>query len=253
MLESKFDFIKLGKVVSMFVLAIAGIAYSYQYGRWVNQSYPSRTFTVDGEAEMSIQPDIATFQVSVVTEGGTSVAEVQRGNSAKMDAVVAYLKEMGIDSKDLKTTEYNLMPRYTSSACVAGRCPAPTIEGYSLTQSLTVKVRDVEKLGELLSGAVERGGNSVSSVQFTVDDEDEARAKARTEAIDKAQAKAKSIAKAGGFGIGRLVSIYEDNSPIMPSGLGMGGAMEKSAYAPSIEPGTEDKRVRVTLTYEILN
>lgn len=252
MTKEKIDFIKLGKVVAMFGLAIAGIAYAYQYGRWVNQTYPSRTFSVDGQAEMAIQPDIASFRVSVVTEGGRSVSEVQSANAEKMNAITAYMKEMGVEAKDLKTAGYDLSPRYSSAPCVAGRCPAPTIEGYSLVQTLAVKVRDTEKLGTLLSGAVEKGGNSVSDVQFTVDDEDEARAKARAEAIGKAQAKAQSIAKAGGFGIGRLVSIYEDNNPIMPAG--MGGAMEKSVSAiPAIQPGTEEKTVRVTLTYEIVN
>ncbi len=244
-------------VLVWLLLAFAALGYVYQYGRSIKQTYPARSFTVDGDAKMTLIPDIATFSVSVVSEGA-KVPEVQKMNTDKMNAVQAFLRDLGVDKKDLQTTQYSLNPRYDYQMCDGfGKCPAPRISGYTLTQELTVKVRDTEKLGDMLAGVTDQGANTVSSVTFSVDDDEEARSTARTEAIAEAKKKAKDIAKSGGFGVGRLVSIYEDqgNSP-QPVYANRGGATmdaskSSAEVAPSIEPGTQDSTVRVTLTFEI--
>lgn len=238
------------------LLAFAALGYVYQYGRSIKQAYPARSFSVDGDAKMTLVPDIATFSVSVVSEGGR-VSDVQKTNTEKMNAVQAFLKESGVDKKDLQTTQYALSPRYDYPVCDGTKCPTPRISGYTLTQELTVKVRDTEKLGDMLSGVTDKGANTVSSVTFGVDDEKEARNAAREEAIAEARKKAKDMAKAGGFGVGRLISLYEDQGSLpQPMYGGRGGAMMDSSkasleMAPSIEPGTQDSTVRVTLTFEI--
>ena len=241
------------KTGALVVLALAVVAYVYQYGRSVNQTYPNRTFTVDGEADLEVASDIATFTASVVTEGGADVAEIQAQNVEKMNTINAFLKEQGVEKKDLKTSQYALSPRYSYQNC-DGRsvCPPPSIAGYTLTQTLTVKVRDLAPLGIILSGIVEKGANSVSGISFTADDDADARQKARTEAIAKAQKEARAIAKAGNFRIGKLLSIYEDSGivPDSPLNYGMGGVAELKA-TPIIEPGTQSGKVRMNLTYEI--
>lgn len=237
------------------LLAVAALGYVYQYGRSVQQTYPTRTFTVDGDAKLSLIPDIAKFSVSVVSEGAR-VADVQKANIEKMNAVQEFLKSAGVDKKDLQTDQYSLNPRYEYSTCDGnGKCPPPHISGYTLTQSLMVKVRDTEKLGDLLSGVTDKGANTVSSVTFAVDDDKSARNDARAEAMADARKKAKDIAKAGGFSIGRLVSLYEDQGtpdPVMYGGRGGAqDSMKLTAAAPSIEPGTNDSTVHVSLTFEI--
>ncbi|MFZ2299815.1 MAG: SIMPL domain-containing protein [Candidatus Moraniibacteriota bacterium] len=248
------DFLKQVKTGALVVLTLAAVGYVYQYGRFVNQTYPNRTFTVSGEAKMESASDIATFTASVVTEGGNNVAEIQQQNVDKMNVINAFLKEQGVEKKDLKTSQYALTPRYSYQNC-DGRsiCPPPSISGYTLTQTLTVKVRDLTPLGIILSGIIEKGANSVSGISFTVDDNTDARQKARTEAIAKAQKEARDIAKAGGFRVGKLISIYEDSgvTPGYPMNYGgMGGVAELKA-APIIEPGTQSDKVRMNLTYEI--
>ena len=240
------------------LLAVAALGYVYQYGRSLQQTYPNRTFTVDGEAKLNLVPDTAQFSVSVVSEG-VRVPDVQKMNTEKMNAVQAFLKETGVEKKDMKTEQYSLNPRYEYSTCDAnGKCPAPKISGYTLTQSLMVKVRDTDKLGDMLSGVTDKGANTVSNVTFAVDDDKEARGDARAEAITEARKKAKDMAKAGGFGVGRLVSVYEDQgNPDPVSYGGRGGAADsmKSSVevAPSIEPGTQDSTVHVSLTFEIVD
>lgn len=254
------DFIKQARSVAFVALALSAVVYVYQYGRSVDQTFPNRTFSVDGEANIDTALDIATFTASVVTEGGKDVAEIQKQNGEKMNNINAYLKEQGVEKKDLQTSQYSLNPRYSYSNCVGGGvCPPPAITGYTLNQSLTVKVRNLDTIGTLLSGIVEKGANSVSGVTFTADDDTDSKQDARKEAIAKAQKKAQEIARAGNFRVGKLISLYED-SGVMPmdagyGGLGMGGAVAemKSAVPSVIEPGTRSGKLRVTLTFEIRN
>lgn len=244
------------KSVALLLIAAAALLTAFEYSRSVDKAYPARTFSVEGEGKIDITPDVAKFSVSVVTDGGKNVADVQTKNTEKMNAVSAFLKEAGISEKDLKTDEYTLSPRYEYPNCTGlAVCPQPSISGYTLTQSLQVTVKDTAKIGDLLSGVVTNGANSVSQVVFTVDDEDKAKADARKEAIKKAQEKAVRLTKDAGFEMGRLVSIYET-----PQVFGYGGDSElsvksrtigMSADAPSIEPGTNVTKVNVTLTYEI--
>ncbi|OGI21388.1 MAG: hypothetical protein A2808_00035 [Candidatus Moranbacteria bacterium RIFCSPHIGHO2_01_FULL_55_24] len=244
------------KAGAFLLLAFAALAYTYQYGRSVNQAFPNRTFTVDGEADVETPHDVASFTATVVTEGGKEVATLQAQNTEKMNALNAFLKEQGISGKDLQTKNYSLTPRYQYSNCLPGTtCPPPAISGYTITQSLEVRVRNMDILGALLAGVVEKGANTVSGVSFVTDDDEDARNDAREEAFKEARKKAQSIAKAGGFRLGKLVSFYEDNG-LIPADMnyGMGGSeLSVKSAAPVIEPGTEKGKLKVVLTYEIKN
>ena len=253
------NFTDRARGVFFIAVSVAALGYAYQFGREVNQGNSNRTFTADAESIVSVTPDVAKFSVSLVTEGGKNVSDIQKQNIDKMNSINAYLKEMGVGKKDLQTTNYSLSPRYSYPNCErTGQsvCPPPSISGYTLTQSLSVKVRDLEKLGDMLSGVVEKGANSVSSVSFVVDDESTAKNQARGEAIMKAKKNAMDIAKAGGFRVGKMTALYEDQgSPVSPMynyAEGMGG-MSKSmdVSSPTIEPGTSEMKVHVTVTYEI--
>jgi hypothetical protein len=249
------DVLKYAKAGAFVLIALSAVIYSYQYAVSVRNTYPGKTFSVDGVGKIDSVPDVASFSVSVLTEGGRNVADAQKANTEKMNKINAYLKEQGIEAKDLKTSQYNVSPRYDYPSCKDGICPRPTISGYSISQSLDVKVRETEKLGDLLSGVVENGGNNVSDIRFVVDDEDAAKADARKEAIDKAKKKAQTMAKAAGFRLGKIVSIYENSAAPMPMDAYGRGGMEMSdmkvAAAPTIEPGTQTSEVQVSLTYEI--
>lgn len=249
-------FLKGVKAVSLVLVASAAVMAGFQYKVSVGNMYPVRTFSVDGTGDIDATPDLATFSVTVVTDGGKNVAEVQGANTEKMNKVHAFLVERGIEKKDLKTGQYNLSPRYDYTPCNAGDCKAPTISGYSLTQTLDVKVRDTTQLGDLLSGVVENGANTVSGVSFVVDDDEAVKDAARKEAIADAKRKALATAKAAGFRLGKLVTLYENSNPMGYGGMGGDGAesaLMKANAAPVVEPGTQSTKVQVTLTYEIKN
>lgn len=249
------NFLGWALIVLALVSAFAALSYVFTY----QKSVPVvNSFGVSGEGKVVIVPDVAQFGFSVVTEGGVDIAKLQAENTTKVNQAIAYLKGRGINNKDIKTASYNLSPRYDNCYSTTNRqCPPPSIVGYMINQSVSVKIRDFDLIGEVLTGVVESGANSVSSLDFTVDDPEAARAEAREEAIKLAQEKAKAIARAGGFSIGRLVSIEEDGYyPVPYYGnklMGMGGAEAAMdmAVAPTIEPGSEDVVVTVNLRYEI--
>lgn len=216
-----------------------------------------RNFTVTGSGKSVAIPNIAEFNFSVITEGGKDIASLQNQNTSKVNAAIDLVKSSGVDAKDIQTSGYSVTPRYQNYSCpqnTSAPCPPSQIVGYTISQTVSVKVRDFSKVGDILAGVVSKGVNSVSSLSFTLDDPNAPQTDARIKAIANAEARAKAIAKAGGFSLGRLLSI-EDQNPIgyYPTyGLGAGVADKSVAPTPpTIEPGSQEITANVVLRYEI--
>ena len=205
-----------------------------------------KTVTINAEGKATVIPDTTRLNISVVTDGKTA-DEVQQKNTETMNKVIDYVKSSGIDSKDIKTTFYNLYPRYDY---VEGRqIPA----GFSLTQGVEIKVRDLKKVGEIITGTVARGANQVSGVEFFVDNPETAQAEARAEAFEKAKTKAKEVARLAGVRLGSVVTFSESFSGQPPIfyekayGLGIGGG----GGAPDTQAGSQEVTVNVSVVFEI--
>ncbi len=228
---------------------------SFLYVRSYSKSTQPSSFSVSGEGKVVAIPDVAKFTVGVITQGGLNLGTIQDENADKSNSIADFLKNQGIDKKDIKTQGYSIEPRYQYGVCryEGETCPPPIIVGYTVSQTLEVKGRDFEKLGNILSGVVERGANSVSSLSFTVDDPTILEQQARDQAIAKAKEKAKTIAKSGGFRLGRLISLSEGNAytPQYFSNYGIGGGESVPAKSPSLEPGSQEVSIQVILIYEI--
>jgi len=240
--------------VAVLVVAYAAWSYARTYSQSVEPS-SFRSFSVTGEGKAVAIPDIASFSFSVVTEGGKDIGALQSENTGKANAAVAFVKGEGVEVKDIKTQAYRMEPRYQYYACKTGACPPPEIVGYTITQVVAVKVRDFAKIGKLLSGVLKNGANSVADFQFKVDDPTAVQAEARAEAIQKARAKAEEVAGAAGFSVGRLLSIdegggYQPMYSMAAESLDRGGG-PSAVPAPTIEPGSQEVTVDVTLRYEI--
>lgn len=241
--------------------AFSSVFYVITYSKSIAPS-SYRSFTVSGDGKATTIPDVAQFSFSVITEGGLDVGSLQAKNTAKANAAIDFVKSKGVEAKDITTENYNISPRYQYSNCgtiyssgySSSTCPPPEIVGYTITQTVSVKMRDFTKIGDILSGVVDKGANSVSQLSFTIDDPAVVRNEARNKAIDKAKLNAESIAKAAGFRIGKLISIYESNNYVYPvysakGGIGMGA--DSAEAVSTIEPGSQDVTINVTLTYEI--
>lgn len=246
-------------VITIIILAVSAASYVYSYSAYVKSMKPSsfRSFSVSAESKITIVPDIAQFSFSVITEGGKDIAQLQKENTEKANKIINSVKAEGVQAIDIKTQNYNITPRYQYFSCpqAGGACPPPEIVGYSVNQTVLVKIRDFNKIGTLLSMATTNGANSVSELSFTIDDPTNYQNQARAEAISKAKKKALDIAKAGDFRLGRLLSIQEGGAyPSYQYDLearGIGGGKEVSAPAPVIEPGSQEVRITMTLQYEI--
>ncbi len=219
---------------------------------------PGNTISVSGYGEAVAVPDIATFSFSVVSEKPT-VAAAQAEATAKANATTAYLKQAGVDEKDIQTSDYSVSPMYDykQAVCANGYCPGgeQVLRGYQVRQTTTVKVRDTAKAGDLLGGVGQTGATEVSGLQFTFDDPDGVEDEARQEAIADAKAKAKELARELGVSIVRVVSYSENGSGVpYPVAYGRGGAtmaMDSKAAAPEISTGQNKVTSSVSVTYEI--
>ena len=219
---------------------------------------PTNVITVSGEGKVSAVPNLATISFTV-SENATTASAAQDAVTKKSNTAIAVLKDLGIEEKDIKTSSYNVYPRYNNPApCYSYPCPdyEQRIIGYTASQTVDVKVRDTAKAGDVLASLGDSGVSNLYGPNFTIEDQDALVAEARKEAIEKARAQAKEMASQLGVRIVRIVSFSEGGYP-MPYYYGKGGvAMDaavrnESAPAPALPAGENEIMVNVSITYEI--
>lgn len=213
--------------------------------------YYPREITVSGQGKSYVVPDIALVNLGITTEGKKS-EDVVKENNEKMNAITKAMKDLGIADADIKTTNYNLSPKYNWT-----EAKGSFIDGYTLSQTIQLKIRNFDKVGETLQKATSLGANTIDQVQFTVEDTEKVKAEAMKEAVAKAKEKAQNIANASGLKLGRLVSVYEDTSgaytpqPYYGVAEGKGGGSDVSIPTPEIQPGQQEIDVTMSLTYRV--
>jgi len=246
-------------IVFLFVLVVYVGAMAFnkmKEWKYIGQGVETKNIiTVSDTSEIYAKPDLAITSFSVVTEAKT-VAEAMSENTTKMNAVISGVKGQGVEDKDLKTINFNISPHYEwydkSLLYPSGR---RTLTGYDITQTLQVKIRDMEKIGTIIQTAVDAGSNEASDLQFTIDKEDELKNQAREQAIEKTKAKAESLAKQLGVKLVRIISFSENNylpyyysgleKAAVPAGYGIGGGEAQ------IQTGENKITSIVSITYEI--
>lgn len=242
-------------ILSIFFLVltvsnIVSIQNKIKQGKYIGQDVESRnTISVAGNGEVYAKPDLALISFSVVIEAKT-VGEAMSQNTERMNNIISFIKELGVESKDLKTTSFNIYPRYdydrTSSIYPSGK---RILVGYEVTQQLEVKIRDLGKIGQIIEEATNNGANQVGNLQFTIENEDELKKQAREDAIEEAKAKAKELAGQLGVKLVRIISFSEGGyAPMIYSESAMLG---KGGGTPDIETGENKISVNVNITYEI--
>lgn len=222
-----------------------------------SESYPSKTVSIVGNGEVLATPDVATFSFSV-NEKGESVEIAQDASAKKMNAAIEFLKNNGVEEKDIETTGYNAYPQYEYTYCADYReCTnQQKLIGYEVSQTINVTVRDTAKAGELLSGVGKTGVTNISGISFKVDSTDKLKEEARLKAIEDARNQAEQMAKGLGVKIKGVVSFSEDSGPYYPGPYyegGYGGDMmsAKASVAPNLPTGEEKITSRVYVTFEI--
>ncbi len=248
-------------IISLFifltVLTGVEIVNKIKEGKYIGQEIEAKeTITVTATGEVFAKPDLAIVSISVKEEAKT-VTEATEKNTEKMNAAISFLKESGVEEKDLKTTGFNIYPRYEYvkdwEAYPFNPTGKRTLVGYEVVQSLQIKIRDMSEIGTLLKGVTDQGINEISNLQFTIDKEEEFKVLARNEAIEKAKDKAEELASQLGINLMKIVNFQESNTyprfyNMEKTMMEMGGG---DAVVPEIEIGESTIEVSVTITYAI--
>ena len=205
---------------------------------------------VTGEGTASVAPDMAVLSLTVLREG-KSAREALDANSAAMAEVLAAMKAEGIAERDLQTANFSIEPQYYYPPRKEGTDPEqPRITGYIVRNSLTVRLRDLDKLGAVLDKSVTLGVNQGGNIAFTNDDPSSTVTEARIAAMKDAMAKAEALTQAAGVGLGKVLEISENSGGSMPEPLAkVRSAMVESASDVPVAAGENNYTVSVTVTF----
>jgi uncharacterized protein len=206
-----------------------------------------RTLSVGGSGTVYLTPDIANIYIGVHTENPDITQAVDQNNAQTM-ALVNALKNLGVAEADIQTSNFSVY----SSIGYDKQTGASTGQTYMVDNSVYITVRDLSKLGSLLSTAVGAGANNINSITFDVADKSAAMQDARQKAVANAASLADELAQTAGVSLGAIQSItYTDNSPVSYAyGMGGGGAAAPNSSVP-IQPGKTEVSVNVSVTYAL--
>lgn len=206
----------------------------------------STSFDVTGEGKVTATPDVALVSVGVSANGPT-VKAVQDLLNTNINKVSDAIKKLGIDSKDIQTTNYNVNPDYDYTG------GSQRIKGYAANTNLQIKVRQLDKANSVIDAATANGANQVGGISFDIDDKSKLENEARQKAVDEAKKKAQDASKIAGFKLGRIVN-YSENFEGFPQPMSLravGAADILQQKSTQVEPGSSEVIVNVTLSYEI--
>jgi len=197
--------------------------------------------TVTGEASLSVAPDSAVIRIGVTSQGKTAKAASET-NAKQMTAVLAAIKADGIAERDIQPSRLSLQPQYDPN-----KGGTANLLGFQVTNQLTVTIRDIGKLPDLLDGAIAAGANEMSGIEFVVSGQSKLLDQVRAEAIADAHRKAVLYAQAAGVKVGPVTMISEEGaSPPVPAMRAL------RAGAVPIAPGEQTLRATVTVSYELV-
>lgn len=235
-------------VLTVFFLWLVNY-FNISYPLTVTSRSASGELAVVGEGKVDITPNNASVDLGIVTNEAKSVDDAQNQINKVNNAIVENLTQLGIDKKDIKTSNYSIMPNYDYSKGGAG-----TITGYNGNTTVTVKVKDTSKLPDVIAAATRGGANQVMGTNYSVESPEKYREQARNKAIANAKEQAQKLAGELGIRLGKVTNIVEstnDNGPYplmyKAEAVSMGGG---NAPSPDLQPGTQTISSSVTLYFE---
>ena len=213
---------------------------------------PVSRILVSGEGRAELAPDTAILSLTVTREAETARNALD-ANSTAMAEVLKAMKAAGVKETDLQTSGFSIQPRYFHPPVQpSGKREAPQIVGYTVRNSLTVRVRDVSAVGTILDKSVSLGVNEGGNIRFTNDDPSGAITQARTRAVRNAMAKAKTLADAAGIKTGRILEISEHSSNPRPMHIAQAEmSLARSSSAVPVATGENTYKVMVNISLEI--
>ena len=205
------------------------------------------TIAVTGEGKVEMAPDMAMLSLGVMTQADTAAAAL-KANSDGLSGALDRLKAAGIEGRDIQTSGLSLHPNVDYSS--TGR--EPQVRGYTASNMLTVRLRDLSVLGQTLDAVVTEGANTLNGLSFGLQDPDEATDEARRRAVADAAHKAALYAEAASVTLGRIVTISEQGNYGGPQPMMMAEArLAKDAGSVPVASGEISIGATISVVYEI--
>lgn len=211
---------------------------------------PAPRILVTGEGSVDIAPDMAVLNLVVMREAPTA-REAVTANSRAMQKVLDAMAGLGIDKRDLQTSGFSIQPRYTHPPRQgAGAGEAPKLVAYTVRNSLTVRVRDIDRVGEVLDTSVSLGVNEGGNILFTNDDASAAISRARVKAVEDALSRGRTLAEAAGVSVGRVLEISEQNYSPRPMPMAR-SMMAADSFAESVPVAAGENTYKVIVNLSL--
>lgn len=214
------------------------------------QEMPVAKIMVSGTGIANVAPDMAVLSLTVVREAA-SAREALSANNAAMAEVLSQMKARAIAERDLQTANFTISPRYKRYTSNQNNAVSPEIIGYVVQNSLSVRVRDLSQLGEIIDASVSLGVNSGGNIAFTNDDPSAAIDEARALAMQKAIASATTLTNAAGIGLGPIMEISEQSFQPRPMPMARAEMAMASDSAVPIASGENSYSVTVNVTFAL--
>jgi hypothetical protein len=205
------------------------------------------TINVAGRGEVEGTPDLVTVTIGVETRDPSAQAALELNNQ-RAAMVIDTLKGKGVAAKDIQTSNLSVYPNWDDKQ---------NITGYTVANTVTVRLRDVKNAGAVIDAAASTAGNDIRlhGVQFSIDDTSDLVSKARTEAVKDAMAQAKELAGAAGVTLGPIRRIDTTGTapppPLYYAGRAAEAALDRAAVP--LEPGSQELTVDVNVVFEIVS
>jgi uncharacterized protein YggE len=200
--------------------------------------------SVSARGQASRVPDVATASAGVVTQAADASAAM-RANAARMAKVMAAIRDAGVAEKDTRTTGISVNPEYRYA-----ENKAPEITGYRASNTVSIKVRDIDRLGKVLDALVASGANDINGPAFEIDAPEAVYDEARRAALETARARAAMYAGALGLRVRRIVSISEGGGFQPPQPMMM-KAMARDAESTPVSPGETTLDANIDVVFEL--
>lgn len=232
-------------VVLLLVLlvGVVGVLYARPATAQTSAGVPGmRQITVIGHGEAAGRPDRATVQIGVETEA-TTAQDALAQNTARAQAVITKLKDLGVAERDVQTSNFSIYPTYATD----GR----QVMGYHVSNSVSVTIRKLDEAGTLLDQVVQTGANSVNGISFSVENDETLMEQARKAAIQHAQAEAEQLAQTAGAAVGEVLVITQNVGSAPPQIFAGRAALADSSAPVPVQPGEQRFSVDVQVTFAL--
>lgn len=231
----------------LFLLLIKTFNVSYPLNLMITTTTKSTELSVVGEGKVDVVPDTIYVDLGISVTNVATAEEAQKKIDEVNNKIIDSLKTLGVDKKDIKTSNYNITPAYSYFPNAENK-----ITGYNGNATVNVKLKDTKLATQVISEGTRAGANQVQGTRFVVDKPEKYREEARNKAIANAKEQAEKLSKELGISLGKIVNIVESTGgreiyPVYDKALPMVGA---GGGGPTLEPGTQTVTSTVTLYFE---